>query len=1139
MRATRISVLLLLLCAFAGRLFAQAGSGTILGTVTDASGAVVPNATVTITNVGTNVATTARTTSSGDFTVTFLPPGTYRIAAEAQGFQQSIVNRANLVVGQQLRTNFSMKLGSVSEKVEVKADQVALDTDSSAVSQLVSQQQVEDLPLNGRNFMQLLFIGEGAVQTGGEQGTMRQGQGGAISINGSRPESNNYLLDGMLNTDQALNTPAVVLSVDAIQEFKVLSETYSAQYGFAANQISIVSKGGTNDLHGSGFEFNRNDAFDAKAVFAPATAKKDKLRQNQFGYVLGGPVVIPKLYNGRNKTFFLGNYEGWRVTLGTSAGFAYVPTADVLEGHFANAVIDPLTGLPFPGCETFVSCIPAGRFSRLANVAIKANFFPAPNWSGPIGNYRPSAIVPSNTDQQTYRLDQDLGKFGRVFGRGTYSNSNSTTNGSISLNSIGEQNFNEQDTNWAVSHTLTLGQHAVNQFSFGRLNAQTLQGGHPAPESVTTDLGFTGIFQNLTGGGRVYPSIAFGNNTGQTQLSNVGGSVNSFTTSGNPMWQFVDTLTINKARHTLAFGGDYKRWILDRNVSNNFLGNFNFRGIATGDQFGDFLLGIYQTAGANVPGPFSDPKVMGNPYHYNFQYFAAYAQDDWKFNQRLTLNLGVRWDLRAVPNETNDHFGWIDVTNPNGGVCMADKKIFSSGIAGDSGFYRDCGMRSPASAEKKNFAPRVGFAWRPMGDKTVIRGGYGMFWDGVEGREIDGSASWYPYNASLGLTQTAGQASYQTTDQLFPVYTAGPVIPGPGGQNGFAVVTITAKPYLHNPYVQQYTFSVQRQLTRNTVLDASYTGNKGTHLLTRNQINQALELQDPAFCAIPGNATLPGCSVASRRPYSNFGIYIDDRFIGYSHYNAANVKVEHRGTSMALTTVYTWSKSLDNKSAAAGVGASQFNGWQGYLDNHNPHLDYGRSDFDTGQRFVTSIVYNLPIGKGKAVLGNANKAANAVLGGWQSTGIYTAQLGFPMSILSPDTLGLMDTPFGAPVRADQVGKPKLTKSRTEWFDTSAFAPEKVNTYGDSARNVIRMPGINNFDIGLLKNIPFTERVGLQLRFESFNTFNHPQFNPDPSVPAFAGGGGTVGNSTANKSTFGVITGAAPSRILQLGGKISF
>ncbi|HEY6253692.1 MAG TPA: hypothetical protein VI685_27370, partial [Candidatus Angelobacter sp.] len=336
---------------------------------------------------------------------------------------------------------------------------------------------------------------------------------------------------------------------------------------------------------------------------------------------------------------------------------------------------------------------------------------------------------------------------------------------------------------------------------------------------------------------------------------------------------------------------------------------------------------------------------------------------------------------------------------------MADPKIFGSGIAGSSGFYRNCGTKSPSTAEKKNFAPRVGFAWRPSGEKTVVRGGYGLFWDGIEGREIDGAASWYPYNASLNLSQTAGEATYQSTDQLFPVFTAGPVIPGPSGQDSFAVVNITAKPYLHNPYVQQYTLSVERQLAKNTVLDVSYTGNKGIHLLTRNQINQALEVKDPAFCAIPGNATLSGCSAASRRPYSNFGIYIDDRFIGNSNYNAANVKLERRGNSMALTTVYSWSKSLDNKSAAAGVGASQFNGWQGYLDNHNPRLDYGRSDFDTGQRFVTSFIYNLPIGRGKTVLGKVNKVENAVVGGWQPTAIYTAQLGFPMSITSPDSLG--------------------------------------------------------------------------------------------------------------------------------------
>src|SRR5205814_530685 len=364
--------LLGLILSFANLLHAQGGAtGTILGTVTDPAGAVLSNARVDVTNIATNVTNQTQTTSSGDFTLPFLPPGTYRITVEAPGFQKSVTNSVTLVVGQEARVNVAMKPGAVSETVEVQASAVSLDTDSSAISQIVTQRQVDQLPLNGRNFLSLLFIGAGAVQTNGEQGQMRQGEGNAISINGGRPTSNNYTLDGLVNTDTALNTPAVILSQDAIQEFKVASETYSAEYGYSANQVNIISKSGTNQLHGSLFEFVRNDAFDARTPTPGLTVKNPLLRQNQFGFVVGGPVYIPKLYDGRNKTFFLANYEGWRINNGFTQT-AIVPTAAEIGGDFSATglpafgstdcttayaastplpcmPIDPQTGNPFPG----------------------------------------------------------------------------------------------------------------------------------------------------------------------------------------------------------------------------------------------------------------------------------------------------------------------------------------------------------------------------------------------------------------------------------------------------------------------------------------------------------------------------------------------------------------------------------------------------------------------------------------------------------------------------------------------------------------------------------------------------------------------------------------------------------------------
>src|SRR5881394_760385 len=317
------------------------GSGTILGTVTDTSGAVITNAKVDVTNIATGVVIHTQTGSTGDYTVPYLNPATYKVAVTVTGFQKSLSNDFTLAVDQQARVNIVLKPGAVTEVMEVQASAVALDTDNSAIDSLITQKQVEELPLNGRNFVQLLLLGQGAVTIGGEQGTMRQGQGNAISINGGRPTSNNYTLDGLVNTDTSLNTPAVILSQDAIQEFKEVGGTYSAEYGFSANQVNIVSKSGGNQLHGTVFETNRNDAFDATGHFQNSTPE---LRQNQFGFVVGGPAYVPKLYDGRDKTFWLANFEGWRIRNGFSAN-GNAPDPAQLTGDFSSSGL-PAFGTP-------------------------------------------------------------------------------------------------------------------------------------------------------------------------------------------------------------------------------------------------------------------------------------------------------------------------------------------------------------------------------------------------------------------------------------------------------------------------------------------------------------------------------------------------------------------------------------------------------------------------------------------------------------------------------------------------------------------------------------------------------------------------------------------------------------------------
>lgn len=1170
MRVQNLVVCLFVLLS-AALLYGQGGAnGTILGTITDNSGAVVNNAKIDVMNTATGVATHTETSSNGDFTAPYLAPGTYSVTAQAPGFQKAVADNITLAVAQQARVNIVLKPGAVSETVQVEASAVSLDTDSAAVAQLVSQKQVEQLPLNGRNFLNLLFIGAGAVQTNGEQGQMRQGQGNAISINGGRPTSNNYTLDGLVNTDTALNTPAVILSQDAIQEFKVQSETYSAEYGFSANQVNIVSKSGSNQLHGTAFEFLRNDAFDAKAPFQSAIPE---LRQNQFGFVVGGPIYIPKVYDGRNKTFFLVNYEGWRIRNGINQDTFNVPNPAELSGDFSGSgltpvtagcvpsattfclPVDPTTGAPFPG-----NIIPSTSFSRLAKVAIAAGLFPAPNCltSGCHGNYRLATALPNTVNQQTYKLDQQLGRFGSMFFRYTtakYENQNINT--SVSL-PFGIGTFNEKSESWMISHTIPLTHNLVNNFRFGRLEPISIQAGIAAPDSDVSALGLTGVFPNLPSFARLYPGINFQGINGTA----FGSQGNDVTTSDIPTWEFSDSLSMTHGKHTIAVGFDYRRWVQKRNLSNDFLGQFGFNNdtitsngggcpnasgdCGTGNSVADFLLGYYNNASTFQPGPFSPTNVAGNLNQYHFQYFAPYIQDDWKATNRLTLNLGLRWDYRTVPFEQDNKMFWFDRANPGGGLCYADKALGTASVPGlpgpiapdGNGFYRFCGRNNPAAASKKPFAPRIGFAYR-LSEKTVVRGGYGLFFDSAETREIDDSGDIYPFVVRASPNPTKDATLPKLTDNMFPAVPLHQVTPALDGSQFFAVII---SEFPHNPYVQQWSLSVQRELARNTTLEVFYVGNKGTHLLNRTNYGQGLPPANPALCdpSTGGDPTniLAQCPAATRRPFTNITSslgFLGSQWNGYSSYNAGNVKLERRSSSIALVAVYTWAKSLDDKSAAAGVGST--NAFAGHMNEHDAHLDYGRSDFDVNHRFVTSLVYQLPLGRGKRFGGNMNRAADLAIGGWQVTAITTFQKGFPYSILADDKLGLLTT---FTQRANQVSgcnpNSGFHKSINEFFNTACFVQPLAGQFGNSGRDILRGPGINNWDMGIGKDFKFTERIAFQFRAEAFNVFNHAQYGFDPVTST--GIGAPVDNNP-NDSAYGKVIAARPGRILQLGGKIVF
>ncbi len=1074
---------------------AQTATAQITGTVRDASGAVMSGVKVIVTNQQTGLTRETKTGNNGDYVIPLLPVGSYVVTGEQQGFKTAVHSDVPLTVDQIQRVDMLLETGNLSETVEVVSNALALDTGNATVGQTITEKQVTELPLNGRNFLQLLFLGAGAVETGGEQGAMRQGVGNAISIMGARPTSNNFMIDGTANIDTSLGTPAAVLSVDAIQEFKEQTTTYSAEYGFSSNQINIVSKTGTNKLSGTGFGFFRNEGWDARNFFDDPNTPKPKLDQKQFGLVVGGPVMLP-MYDGRNRTFFLVNYEGTRIDRGSTA-FYNVPTPDQLAGRFNTPIIDPLTGQAFPN-----NTIPQSRFSRLAQLALRSNWFPAPNSTAAQGNYQAVRTFPQEQDQFTLRGDQDLSRLGRVFVRFTKTTYSNTA--PASMIDVGNRVFEQDTTNWQVSHSWPLRNTLVNQARVGRVDARADQHGIPCAQGDVDFLGVTGTFTSIPDAQRECPSI------GMTGFDGTGGAVNAYTASNQPMWDISDTMTWVNGRHTLNFGANYRRWWLQRDLATGFLGNYAFNVGFTGNVVADMLLGYYSGVGIFQPAAFSVPGAAGNPREFNFMYFAPYFQDDWRVNSQLTINMGLRWDYRNVPYETNNRMAWRNLNYAPGGLLVADQSLVTGGIV-DNAYYQYAGRRSPENPDRyKVFAPRFGFAWRPFGEGTVFRGGYGIFFDSAEGREIDGAADVYPYVSRGNYIQSIGQPTpLQTTDALFPSFAA----PGVATPAANTFLAVSQSPEPRNPYMQQWSIGGQRELRPGTTMEVNYIGTHGTNLLMRQNIAQA-------FVFDPANPL----SVDARKPFPNFVVYIDSNWGGRSNYNALNTKLEHRGPGSILTFAYTWARSTDLKSAAAGIGASGFNGWQGFLNNHDPERDYGLSDFDVDHRLVGSFVYNLPFGNGEKYASDAKGVKNAIVGGWQVNGIYTWQHGFPITITASDLGGLNDT-FGTN-RANLVGDPN-NRPRTveEWFNTAAYEQPAPGALGTVGRNTERAPGINNLDFALFKNFDVAGRTRLQLRFESFNFFNHPQFD------------GVETNIASPQ--FGVITSARPGRINQLGLKLLF
>ena len=1076
---------LLLIALSHGQAQSGGATGTIVGTVVDSTGALVAGAQVRIIEADTNVSAQTTTSASGSFAVASLKPGKYKVTVEAQGFETTTALNVVLVVGSEQRVDLRLAPGSEKQTVTVNAEAIGLDTENAAVGQVVTGEEIVDLPLNGRNFTQLLLLNSGAVSNSGEQGSLRANEGNALTIQGSRPTSNQYFLDGININDTYYQTPAVVPSIDILQEFQEQTKGYSAAYGGGANQINLSTRSGSNQIHGTAYDFFRNDALDAKGYFTPAGSKNPPLRQNQFGYVLSGPVVIPRMYNGHNRSFFLANYEGLRSKTSTN-NFRNVPTASEKAGQFTDAIVNPFTKVPYPN-----NFIDPSTFSTLA--ANSLSHIPDPNTAAPQGNYFIVFSLPTDADQQTYRFDQSIGTHDNIFGRYTQTAYVATSQSTGGQFAEGLANFSETSKSVVGSWTHTFSPNLLNQARFGYLTEGANLEGVPTTAEALNSLGLQNLYPYSPD--LPFPVFSFRGNS----LSPFGGDAVIQQFNEQP-YSISDSVTWNVKRHTVSFGMDVRWWHTYQN--NPSPPELTFDGSGSGDPFADYLTGYVAQATALAPTPYAPTIATSNAVAYSFRYFAPWIQDDWKASQKLTINAGLRYDFNKKPVEDLDRVFWLDPNIPGGGEYTANKSIIDSGIGGS--LYEYGGEHFPGPKQLRTFAPRMGLAYRPAdNDKTVIRAGYGIFYDTAETKEADDGGG-YPFAEQLTLTDVSSTSLFPVTPALAPVTSA---------DLGFLFIQ-TAR--THTPYMQDWQLSIEREVFHGWKAEADYLGSKGTHLLGRVWENAPTKYD-------PANPT----AATARVPYPNIGFILDHFYDFYSNYNALQAKLEHSGSGYSAILSYTYSHSLDDKSSEAGInGDTSGNGPQNEYDFND---DYSSSSFDITHSFVGSVTANLPFGKGRHYLTSSSRALDTVVGGWQINGIASLRTGFPFSVAATD-INFINQCFGQ--RADVVGNPKaggFHKGVNEWFNTSSFVQPAMGNYGNSSRDILRAPGVENIDASLFKNISLVDRLNLQTRFEAFNLFNHTNFGfPNATVPQSA--------ALPNPS-FGTIGSAAPGRILQVAVKL--
>src|SRR5262245_54850164 len=977
---TRAVVTALLSCfwlmAGAGALYGQQTSATLVGSITDSNGAVVQKASVKVVNLSTGAAREVITDDSGDYSFAFLPAGNYEVTISAVGYKTKKIDRLTLQVSQTLRQDFTMDVGAVSETVSVTAIGVQLQTENSTVGTVIDSAKIVELPLNGRNFVQLAQLIPG-VQSGTPGSiTVRRGRGSigqqdaafastAMSANGSRDTANRYFIDGIEAMDHDAETYSFSPSVDSLAEFKVETSTYSAESGGApGGQVNIVTKRGGNRYHGTLWEFNRNDAL---TQTYDAIGKKDvtppRLNRNQFGANFGGPVKLPRfgeggpaLYDGKDKTFFFFNWERGRLAQGAVPSFRRVPPAEMRNGDFSR-LVRVVNGQETPivlrdplNIGIVNNRIPANRLSPQIQTFLK--FMPLPNTSASATsvnflNTARSAI--SRQDNYTARVDHNFSSKDAVSGRYIF---NDTFEAGVPYWGNDERNNLGRSQNVSSSWMHTFSGALINEFRggwhkfsefeiFGTTNKQEFD--------VAGLMGLPGVAREPIHYGP--PSISISGPEGAFSVYDLQRQIGPRNRS-NQIYQFVDTLSWQRGKHFLKLGADIELRNITFDQSRDPRGSIGFDGTYTGSALADFILGYVKTSRLNPVFTHTDP--------WNWWY-SGFINDDWKVTPNLTVNLGLRYDYFQRPVQSDDKYANIEVN----GMIPAATTFPNTSVFGRSLIERDT----------NNFGPRIGFAWSPSFVKdAVFRGGYGIYYT----PEI--------YNAYFAMAegaQATGGASLTGNLSGVPnIFMTNPYGTSVAGALSF---TVANDQNMRDSYIQQWNLNIQKKLPGSIVFDVGYVGSKGTGLIVTLPGNQPIQLIDPTIAGTP--------SLNSRRPNPAYPRQMAiDKSIGNSIYHALQVKAERRMvTGLTFLTAYTWSKAITGPADIGGqVGGGFYIG--GVQNIYDLASEHSISGFDLTHRFVQTVIYDVPFFQ------NTRGVARFLLDGWQASTIITLQSGFPAAI---------------------------------------------------------------------------------------------------------------------------------------------